>query len=100
LNVDVHVDQEAILNGTSLAQSNVKDITVAFPEGVILNPSAADGLQACSEAEVGYLPGESRPPGELPERGEDRDREDPLAAAAARASRGRCDVSRLAAELP
>jgi hypothetical protein len=65
LNVDVHVDQEAILNGTSLAQSNVKDIIVAFPEGVILNPSAADGLQACSESQVGYLPGESRPPGEL-----------------------------------
>ena len=65
LNVDVHVDQEAILNGTSLAQSNVKDITVAFPEGVILDPSAADGLQACSESQVGYLPGESHPPGEL-----------------------------------
>ncbi len=65
LNVDVHVDQEAILNGTSLAQSNVKDIAVAFPEGVILNPSAADGLQACSESQVGYLPGESRPPSEL-----------------------------------
>jgi hypothetical protein len=65
LNVDVHVDQETILNGTSLAESNVKNITVAFPEGVILNPSAADGLQACSESQVGYLPGASHPPSEL-----------------------------------
>ncbi len=65
LNVDVHVDQEAILNGTSLAESNVRNIEVVFPEGVILNPSAADGLQSCSEAQVGYLPGVSHPPSEL-----------------------------------
>jgi hypothetical protein len=57
LTVDVHVPQEVNANAQGLASSNVKDITVAFPEGVTVNPSAADGLQACSEEEVGLLPG-------------------------------------------
>ena len=54
LNVDVHVPQEGQLNAEGLAQSNVKDITVTLPEGVTLNPSAADGLEACSEHLAGY----------------------------------------------
>jgi hypothetical protein len=57
LTVDVHVPQEVNTNAQGLASSNVKDITVAFPEGVTVNPSAADGLQACSEEQVGLLPG-------------------------------------------
>ncbi len=65
LTVDVHVPQEGQLNPDGLAQSNVKDIVVTLPAGVTLNPSAADGLTSCSEAQVGYLPGESKPPGEL-----------------------------------
>ena len=48
LTVDVHVPQEGQLNGEGLAQSNVKNIKVTLPEGVTLNPSAGDGLQACS----------------------------------------------------
>jgi hypothetical protein len=54
LNVDVHVPQDGQLNPTGLANSNVKTIAVTLPEGVILNPSAADGLQACSEGQVGF----------------------------------------------
>ena len=65
LTVDVHVPQEGQLNSEGLAQSNVKNITVTLPEGVTLNPSAADGLQGCSEAQIGYLAGESHPPSEL-----------------------------------
>ncbi len=65
LTVAVHVPQEGQLNGEGLAQSNVKDIAVTLPEGVTLNPSAADGLTSCSEAQIGYLPGESHPPSEL-----------------------------------
>jgi len=65
LTVDVHVPQEGQLNGEGVAQSNIQDIAVTLPEGVTLNPSAADGLQACSEAQIGYLPGESHPPSEL-----------------------------------
>ena len=65
LTVDVHVPQEGQLNPTGLADSNIRDIVVTLPEGVTLNPSAADGLQGCSESQVGYLPGASHPPGEL-----------------------------------
>jgi hypothetical protein len=57
LTVDVHVPQEVNENAQGLASSNVKAITIAFPQGLTLNPSAADGLQACSEEQVGLLPG-------------------------------------------
>jgi hypothetical protein len=65
LTVDVHVPEEGILNRAGLTDSNIKDVTVTLPEGVTLNPAAADGLQACSEALVGYLPGDSAPPTDL-----------------------------------
>ncbi|MFI4984444.1 MAG: hypothetical protein ACHQAV_00480 [Solirubrobacterales bacterium] len=54
LNVDVHLPQEpsAIANG--LAEADVKDTTVTLPQGVLLNPAASHGLQACSEAEIGF----------------------------------------------
>jgi hypothetical protein len=50
LTVDVHVPQEVNNNAAGLASSNVEDISVTFPEGVVLNPAAADGLQACPES--------------------------------------------------
>jgi hypothetical protein len=48
LTVDVHVPQEGQLNAEAVAESNVKNIQVTLPAGVTLNPSAADGLEACS----------------------------------------------------
>jgi hypothetical protein len=57
LTVDVHVPQEVNENAAGYASSNVKKITVVFPKGVVLNPAAADGLQACDEEQVGLLPG-------------------------------------------
>jgi hypothetical protein len=65
LNVDVHVPQSAILNSESLADSAVRGISVTLPEGMSVNPSGADGLEACSEGEVGYLSETSSPPSEL-----------------------------------
>jgi hypothetical protein len=54
LNVDVHVPQELVLNPTGLAESNVRGITVALPEGVAINPAGGGGLEACSEGLVGF----------------------------------------------
>ena len=52
LTVDEHVPQETSLNATGLAESDVKGLSVTLPEGVVLNPSAADGLQSCTMEEV------------------------------------------------
>lgn len=54
LTVDVHVPQEGQLNPTGLAQSNIKGIAVTLPEGLSINPGGADGLEACSEAQIGF----------------------------------------------
>jgi hypothetical protein len=49
LAVKVRVPQEVSLNGEGLSEADVKDTTVALPEGVAINPAGGDGLQACSE---------------------------------------------------
>ncbi len=54
LNVDVHVPQQETLNPEGLAEADPNDITVTLPEGVAVNPSSGDGLQACSESLVGF----------------------------------------------
>jgi hypothetical protein len=54
LKVDVHVPQEEALNGEGLAPADVKNITVKLSDGLQLNPSAADGLSACTLQEIGY----------------------------------------------
>jgi hypothetical protein len=57
LDVDVHVNQNSILNPEGLAQSAVRDITVKLPAGVAIDPSSGDGLEACSEGLVGFEAG-------------------------------------------
>jgi hypothetical protein len=66
LNVDVHVPQTAILNSESLAESAVKNIEVALPPGVAVNPAGSDGLQACSEGLVGFTGLQELDPGGEP----------------------------------
>ncbi len=52
LTVDEHVPQEISLNGAGLAEADVKGLSVTLPEGVVLNPSGADGLLACSTEQI------------------------------------------------
>ena len=49
LTVNVHVPQTAALNPNGLAESSLRDTTLTLPEGVAINPSGSEGLQACSE---------------------------------------------------
>jgi hypothetical protein len=54
LNIDLHVPQEGSETPEGNAEADVKDTTVTLPAGVQLSPSAADGLQACSNAQIGF----------------------------------------------
>jgi hypothetical protein len=48
LNLSVKVPQEATTNPAGLGEADMRDTTVTLPAGVLISPSAADGLQACS----------------------------------------------------
>jgi hypothetical protein len=53
LDVHVKVSQKAALNPTGLAESTLRDTTVALAPGVAINPSGGGGLEACSEGLAG-----------------------------------------------
>jgi hypothetical protein len=55
LTVGVHVPQTAVFNPDGLAESSLRDTTVTLPEGVAVNPSGANGLEACT-SNPGALP--------------------------------------------
>ena len=54
LTVNVKEPQEVNENASGVAESAVKDIAISLPEGVALNPAGADGLEACSESQIGF----------------------------------------------
>jgi hypothetical protein len=54
LSVHVRVPQEVSHGASGLSSSSIKDTTVTLPEGVVTDPSGADGLAACGESEVGF----------------------------------------------
>jgi len=49
----VNVPQAVSLNPNGLSEADVKNTTVTLPAGIAVNPSSADGLQACSEEQIG-----------------------------------------------
>lgn len=59
LDVDFHIPQrEACDPGLPIscetAEAHLRDATVILPPGLVVNPSAANGLGACSEAQFGF----------------------------------------------
>jgi hypothetical protein len=52
---DLKVDQTDLLDPSKLAPPHLKKSVVELPEGFTLNPSAADGLEACTTAQMGLL---------------------------------------------
>jgi group II intron reverse transcriptase/maturase len=54
MDVNVVVPQEGTESPSALADAAVKDTSLTLPAGMQLNPSAADGLQACSSSQIGF----------------------------------------------
>jgi hypothetical protein len=52
LDVQLTMPTDGLLNPTGLAQSPLRDATVTLPEGMTISPSSADGLGACSDAQL------------------------------------------------
>jgi hypothetical protein len=50
LHVDLHLPQNEDPEG--LSEADLKNVTVTLPAGVSVNPSSADGLAACSPAQI------------------------------------------------
>jgi hypothetical protein len=53
--VDLEVPQPSTEAVKGLAEANVKNTEVTFPAGMQLSPSAANGLAACGEGEIGFI---------------------------------------------
>ncbi len=64
LNVDVHVPQAESLNAEGLAIGEPRNITVALPPGVAINPSGGDELEACTSNSGALSAGQLGNPGD------------------------------------
>jgi hypothetical protein len=49
--------QQGLHDKDVITTSHVKDVTVTLPPGMTINPSAANGLEACSDAQLAASPG-------------------------------------------
>jgi hypothetical protein len=54
LTVRLKVPQQASEAPAGVAESDVRNTTVTLPAGLQINPAAAGGLEACSEAQIGF----------------------------------------------
>jgi hypothetical protein len=48
----IDVADEGLTNSTGLANADIREAIVTFPEGMTANPSLAESLEACSEAQL------------------------------------------------
>jgi hypothetical protein len=66
LDFSLNIEDEELANPKGIAGSDIKTATVILPQGVTLNPSAAEGLETCSKAgfeaeSLASLPGQGCP---------------------------------------
>jgi hypothetical protein len=52
LDFGLNVNDEGLTNPTGLAQSDIRKAVVTLPEGFTTNPSLAEGLNVCTEADL------------------------------------------------
>jgi hypothetical protein len=52
MDVSLTVDDEGLTSPEGLAQSDIRKAVVTLPEGMTANPSVAEGLEVCSEAQL------------------------------------------------
>jgi hypothetical protein len=50
----LHIDQGGLTDPSRLATPELKRAVIKLPAGLSLNPSSANGLKSCSEAQIGY----------------------------------------------
>lgn len=51
----LHIPQAGLTDPNVSATSDLKKATVTLPPGLSVNPSSANSLEACSEAQIGYV---------------------------------------------
>jgi hypothetical protein len=51
---DLTFPDEGLRDPTKLTTPELRRTVIRFPQGLTLNPSAADGLASCSEAQIGF----------------------------------------------
>jgi hypothetical protein len=67
LGVSLDVEDEGLVNPKGIAQSDIKKLVLTLPKGVTANPSVAEGLKACSPADLGRETVASQPGQGCPE---------------------------------
>jgi hypothetical protein len=67
LDFSLDVNDEGIGNPSGLAQSDIRKAVVTLPEGFTINPSIAEGLAICNEAELARETASSAPGAGCPE---------------------------------
>src|SRR5262245_2811852 len=55
LDITMNVPQDGLTNPSLLGSSHVKGAVVTMPEGITLNPAAADQLDACTPGQIGLV---------------------------------------------
>ena len=67
LDFNLDVEDEGLTSANGRAASQIKKAVVTLPDGVTLNPSLAEGLATCSEAQLGAERADSKPGEGCPE---------------------------------